>query len=95
MFSCALFGLLAATGSAFIAPAQKLASYGLPKSSSSSTTLQMTVLRLETGRSQLGKFYNLHWDMVRALIVGLCLPLLLSARSTPVNNQIQTKIFLF
>lgn len=86
MFPFLLFGLLAATGSAFIAPAQKLASYGLTRSSSSSTTLQMTVLKLETGRSQLGKFYNLLWVMVWAL--GLCLPLLISGRSTPANNII-------
>jgi hypothetical protein len=52
--SFVLVGLLAAAGEAFLLPTAKFASQVLPRSSSATTALQMTVLKLETGRSQLG-----------------------------------------
>jgi hypothetical protein len=56
MLSFVLIGLLAATAAAFLPPAPKFASQGLPRTSLANTALQMTVLKLETGRSQLGMF---------------------------------------
>jgi hypothetical protein len=56
MLPFVLVGLLAATGEAFLPPAAKFASQVLPRSSFANTALQMTVLKLETGRSQLGMF---------------------------------------
>lgn len=56
MFFFVLIGLLAATVAAFLPPAPKFASQALPRTSLATTALQMTVLKLETGRSQLGMF---------------------------------------